>query len=40
MLQCVVDTCDGEAEKCMAADRLEEARDTMGEVIGMMQAMG
>ena len=40
MLQCVVDTCAGQEETCVAADRLEEARTTMGEVIGMMQAMG
>ena len=38
MLQCVVDSCDAQEEKCVAEDRLAEAKSNMEQ--RMMQLMG
>ena len=40
MLQCVVDSCDAQEEKCVAEDRLTEAKTKMEYTISMMQLMG
>ena len=38
MLQCVVDSCDAQEEKCVAEDRLAEAKSNMEQ--RMMELMG
>ena len=40
MLQCIVDACDAQEGKCVAEDRLAEARSNMEYTISMMQLMG
>ena len=40
MLQCVVDSCDAQEGKCVAEDRLAEAKSNMEYTISMMQLMG